>query len=119
MVVECALGVLSSQFYFLMRRMMLSPPMASLCIQAACVLHNYLLKDLDPFVQEVEAKLQKYLKDTCDLNISGLAGVPQMCGFHAGMEARAVRNIFASYFTSREGHVPWQDYFAYVDDLED
>ena len=35
------------------------------------------------------------------------------------MEARAVRNIFASYFTSQEGHVPWQDTYMHVEDLVD
>ena len=85
---------------------MLSPTMASLCVQAAYVLHNFLLCDSDQFVQEIEAKLEKELKDTHDLNVSGLAGVLHMHGFHSSMEARAVRNIFASYFTSKEDHVP-------------
>ncbi len=41
-----------------------------------------------------------------------------MYSYHSGMEARAVRNIFASYFTSKEGHVPWQDEYAHADDLD-
>ncbi len=42
-----------------------------------------------------------------------------MCGYHAGMEARGVRNIFAAYFSSNEGHVPWQDEYVWVQDLDD
>ncbi len=39
--------------------MMLSPPpIATLCVQVAAVLHNFLLKDADPFVQHIEAKTQ-------------------------------------------------------------
>ena len=97
---------------------MLSPAMATMCVQAACVLHNFLLKDTDPFVQEIKAKAQHALKEACAQNISGLSGIPGMCGYHSGMEARAVHNIFATYFTSREGHIPWQDEYARVEDLE-
>ncbi len=61
-----------------MRRMMLSPPMASVCVQAACVLHNFLLKDTDLFVQEMENKAQKALQEARDQNISGLAGVSRI-----------------------------------------
>ncbi len=42
-----------------------------------------------------------------------------MCGYHSGMQAHAVHNIFTAYFPSREGHVPWQDVYAHVDDLQD
>ncbi len=58
MTVECAFGILSSQFRFLLRRMVLSPTMATKVIKAACVLHNYLIRDNDPFVLEGERRLQ-------------------------------------------------------------
>lgn len=83
-----------------MRRMMLSPPMARVCVQAACILHNFLLKDTDHFVQEMENKTQQALQEARGMNVSGLAGVSLVQGYHSGMEARAVRNIFASYFSS-------------------
>ncbi len=54
--IECAFGILSSRFCFLLRRMMLSPQVATICVQAVAVLHNFLLKDVDPFVQQVEAR---------------------------------------------------------------
>ena len=72
MCVECTFGILSSHFQFLQQRMMLSPGMATLCVQAAAVLHNYLIKDADPFVQEMEAKVEAALKEARDLNVSGL-----------------------------------------------
>lgn len=99
--------------------MMLSPEMATKCVQVAAILHNFLFKDSDPFVQEMEGKVENALKETRDLNVSGLRGVPRMRGYYSGIEARAVRNIFASYFSSREGHVPWQDHYACVEDLID
>ncbi len=98
---------------------MLSPAIATTCVQAACILHNFLLQDMerDPFVQDMEARLQKSLKEAWDLNVSGLHGIPRVRGFHSGMEPRAVRNIFTTYFMSKEGCVPWQEQYVHVDDL--
>ena len=98
---------------------MLSPQVATICVQVAAVLHNFLLKDIDPFVQQVEARTQQLLQEARDLNISGLKGIPKMYGYHAGMEARAVHNIFTAYFSSKEGHVPWQVEYTCVQDLHD
>ena len=116
--VECTFRVLLSQFHFLLRRMMLSPEVATICVQAAAVLHNFLIKDSDPFVQNIEAKLEISLQEARDLNVSGLKDIPRICGYHLGMEAWAVRNIFTMYFTSWEGHVPWQDEYSWVADLD-
>ncbi len=93
--------------------------MATTYVQAACVLHNFLLQDADrdPFVQYMEVKSQTALKEAWDLNVSGLQGVPRIHGYHSGMEPHAVRNIFAMYFTSKEGHIPWKDEYACVQDL--
>ncbi len=52
------------------------------------------------------------------MNISGLRNVLQLRGFHTSTDAHGVHNIFAAYFSSKEGHVPWQDKYAHVDDLE-
>ena len=75
MTIECTFGILSSRFRFLLCRMMLSPSMATVCVEATCVLHNFLLKDSDTLVQEIEAKTQQALEEARDLNVSRLAGV--------------------------------------------
>ena len=97
---------------------MLSPQVATICVQAAAVLHNFLMKDSDPFVQHIEAKLEKSLQEARDLNVSGIKGILRMRGYNSGMEAQAVQNIFASYFSSKEGHIPWQDEYVRVEDLD-
>ncbi len=61
MTVECAFGVLSSRFHFLMR-MVLSPNVATSVVKAACVLHNFLVKVNDPLMQYIEAKLNADLE---------------------------------------------------------
>ncbi len=93
--------------------------MATKCVQAACVLHNFLMRDSNPLVLAMENKAEQALKKAWDLNVSGLKGIPKMRGFHSGMELWAVRNIFTTYFCSKEGHIPWQDQYACADDLED
>ncbi len=76
MCVECAFSILASRFRFLLRCMMLSPSMATSCVQAACVLHNFLVKDSDPFMQQMKAKAQAALQEARSQNVSGLPGVP-------------------------------------------
>ena len=65
MCAECTFGILSSRFRFLLQRRILSPAMATTYVQAACVLHNFLLQDADrdPFVQYMEVKSQTALKE--------------------------------------------------------
>ncbi len=63
MCVECTFGILSSRFRFLLQQMMLSPAMATICIQAACVLHNFLVKNSDPFVQQIEVRAHTALQE--------------------------------------------------------
>ncbi len=41
--------------------MTLSPEMASILVRAACVLHNFLMRESDPLVQAVEARLTAQL----------------------------------------------------------
>ncbi len=109
MTVECAFGILSLRFRFLLRRMILSPGTAIKVIKAACVLHNFLTTDSDPFVLDAERKMQAALQEARSLNISGLQNVPRLHGFHSGIDACGVWNIFATYFSSKEGPAPWQD----------
>ena len=119
MTVECAFGILASRFCFLLWRMILSPTTATKVIKAVCVLHNFLIRGNYPFVLDAECKLQTALHEARTLNISGLHNVPRLRGFHTSTDACGVWNIFAAYFSSREGHVPWQDKYTHVDDLVD
>ena len=132
MCIECAFGILTSWFCFLMQCMILSPDMASVIVKAACVLHNYLAKGNDPIVQDMEAKLfaelerdreewrewnyRKHNEHDASVNM-GLHPVPPLPGYHSGREARQVQNLVATYFRSPDGYTPWQDKCAYVTDL--
>ncbi len=66
MVVECAFGVMSSRFCIFMRRMVLSPEVATTVVKAVCALHNFLAKPNDPLVQSYKAKLNADLDKECE-----------------------------------------------------
>ncbi len=110
--------------------MVLSPDIASSLVKAACVLHNFLAKPNDPLVQSMEAKLnaelenerherkeQKFAKKHED--DAGLIPILPLPGYHTGQEARQTCNLFATYFHSAEGYIPWQDKSTCVTDLPD
>ena len=130
MCVECVFGVLSSQFHFLLRHMVLSPDMASVLVKAACMLHNFLVKPNDPLVQAMEVKLNAELEqdrqDCHEWNYRklseddvGLQPVAPLPGYHTSKEAHQSRNLFATYFQSKEGYIPWQDKYSCITDLLD
>ncbi len=43
--------------------MVLSPDVATVLVKAACVLHNYLMRDSDPLVQAMETKIMLQLEE--------------------------------------------------------
>ncbi len=57
--------------------------------------------------------MKKNPKDT------GLLPLPLLPGYHTSFEACQTRNLFAMYFHSKEGYIPWQDKCAHVTDLQD
>ncbi len=130
MCVECTFGVLTTRFHFLMRRMTLSPDVATTLVKAACVLHNYLMRPNDPLVQATEAKLNADLENDreeyCIWNYrkrskddAGLVPIPPLPRYHTGSDAWQTRNLFATYFHSPARYIPWQDKCACVTALQD
>ncbi len=117
MCVECSFRIMSSRFRFLLQHMILSPPTATSTIKAAYVLHNFLVQD--PFVQASVEKMNTQLQAARRQCNCGMLPFPNLPGYHTSTEARQVWNIFATYFCSKEGFVPWQDKAAHISDLKD
>ena len=103
LVVECAFGILSSQWRMYRRVIGVSPSTAESCVKATCILHNYL---------RVTTLRRPQTAPTCvdgqeDVGDGSLRGVARMAANNATREAIRFRGTFSSYF-SQEGAVPWQ-----------
>ncbi|KAL2092787.1 hypothetical protein ACEWY4_012585 [Coilia grayii] len=103
LVVECAFGILSSQWRMYRRVMGVSPTTAETCVKATCILHNFLR------VMTLRTEHRTAGVGYCQPDDVGdcLQGVSRMGTNNATREALRVRDSFASYF-SEEGAVPWQ-----------
>ncbi|KAL2085756.1 hypothetical protein ACEWY4_019076 [Coilia grayii] len=105
LVVECAFGILSSQWRMYKRVMAVSPTTAETCVRATCVLHNFLrvltLRRRQYQNQPYTSSRRPGDPDDC------LRGVSRLGSNNATREALGVRAQFTSYF-SEEGAVPWQ-----------
>ncbi len=66
--------------------------------------------------QEERAEWNYKKKSTDD---AGLVPLPPLPRYHTGLEAQQAQNLFAVYFWSKEGYIPWQDKFARDTDLND
>lgn len=102
LVVECAFGILSSQWRMYRRVMGVSPTTAETCVKATCVLHNYLR--VETLRREQRAPEPHQPADDPD---DCLRRCDRMGSNNATREAMRVRNRFVSYFCE-EGAVPWQ-----------
>ena len=69
--------------------------------------------------EAAEAKLHANIMQTRVQNEKGLHSMRTLPGYHTGMDAMHIHNMFAAYFCSQEGHIPWQDEYAMVTDLEE
>ncbi|KAL2099463.1 hypothetical protein ACEWY4_005943 [Coilia grayii] len=103
LVVECAFGILSSQWRMYRRVIGASPATAEVCVRATCVLHNY-LRVMTLRRKETSAGYRQPGEGGAD---DCLQGVSRMAANNATREALRVRAQFASYF-NQEGAVPWQ-----------
>ena len=104
MCVECSFGILSSRFRFLFWCMTLSLGVATSMIKATCVLHNFLLKDSDPFVQAAVCRMNAKICIACAHGCEfGMLPFPNLPGHHTSTEAWQVQNIFATYSVLRKG----------------
>lgn len=99
MVVENAFGILASRWRIFHHRINLHPKNVDTLVMAACILHNFLLAPREnvQLLEEAE-ELGRHM-----------APVRNMGGNRASREACAVREILATFFTSPEGSVSWQD----------
>ncbi|XP_034064075.1 protein ANTAGONIST OF LIKE HETEROCHROMATIN PROTEIN 1-like [Gymnodraco acuticeps] len=103
LVVECAFGILSSQWRMFRRVITTSPEVAELCVKATCVLHNFLRRKTigrtsrTPIAESTdEAPANPTLRDA-----------PRMGSNNATRRSIQLREVFCSYF-NEEGAVPWQ-----------
>ncbi|KAM3620501.1 uncharacterized protein V6R79_024560 [Siganus canaliculatus] len=98
LVVECAFGVLASQWWLYRRALEVQPDVAEICVKATCVLHNFLrLTTSTPVVRGASTGADMEL----------LPGLGRVAANNSGREAIRVRDTFSSYF-SAEGAVQWQ-----------
>ncbi|CAI5677910.1 unnamed protein product [Oreochromis niloticus] len=99
LVMECAFGILSSQWWLYRYFMELHPEFVENCVKAACVLHN-LLRCLDergaPVVRGVQPAV-----------VEPLQGLGHVAANNSSRVAVLVREKFMAHFSS-EGAVSWQ-----------
>lgn len=94
--VECAFGILSNKWRIFHRPFNVSTDFAVDIVKACCILHNY-VRDRDGYKPE----------DTMTIG-EGIEDVPHGCSVRGGLSANEHRNLFADYFLSDKGAVPWQ-----------
>ena len=95
--VECAFGILTNKWRIFHRPLNVNMDFGISIVKACCVLHNY-VRDRDGFQYD----------DT--LSISGLENIDKdRCTERAGPSLNQYRNLWAEYFVSVEGKLPWQD----------
>ncbi|KAK0154749.1 Protein ALP1-like [Merluccius polli] len=98
LVVECAFGILASQWRLYRRVLEVQQDVAEGCVKATCVLHNFLRKTTPtPAVRSIAPGGV----------VEPLPGLGRVAANNSGREAITVRETFAAYF-SAEGSVQWQ-----------
>ncbi|XP_033978104.1 protein ANTAGONIST OF LIKE HETEROCHROMATIN PROTEIN 1-like [Trematomus bernacchii] len=103
LVVECAFGILSSQWRMFRRVITTSPEVTELCVKATCVLHNFLRR------KTIGRRSRTPLADSTDEATPTLLDAPRMGSNNATRRSIQLRETFSSYF-NEEGAVPWQQY---------
>ena len=98
LVVECAFGILASQWRLYRRALEVQPDVAERCVKATCVLHNFLRKT---------ASTPTGRGSIPGGDVEPLPDLGRIAANYAGREAVRVRETFAAYF-STEGAVQWQ-----------
>ena len=98
MVVECAFGVLSSQWRLYRRQLEVGPEVAEKLVKATCVLHNFLRRNKTSHAASAARE-----DHTCD-GVSTLPRVQNVGSRNPTREAIQVRETYCSYFMA-EGAV--------------
>ncbi|KAL2092988.1 hypothetical protein ACEWY4_010300 [Coilia grayii] len=101
-MVECAFGILASQWRVYRRVLCVSPEVAEGVVKATCMLHNFMRWDTS-----IATALPS--EAATSESSEGLQHAPRLGANNAGREAVAVREKFAQYFMTEAGRVPWQD----------
>jgi len=119
-VSENAFGIMSSIFRVLRKPMLLSPDRATSVTLACVYLHNFLrasktsknsytpqgsLDVNNESGEIIPGSWRTHSESTSYLPLSRI-------GRKSGRDPKAVRDEFATYFTSEHGSIPWQDEYA-------
>ena len=104
-IIENAFGIISQRWRLLNRRIQLKEENVDALIMAICCLHNFLtdVKDYaDTNTLTVDEEGVAIIPEGHVLNMS------QRQGYHSAREALQTRELYKTYFNSRQGEVPWQ-----------
>ncbi|XP_069618718.1 uncharacterized protein [Ranitomeya imitator] len=91
--VNCTFGILSSKWRVFLRALQLDVNVVESIIKACCILHNYLRLHEAVDVKETMPSMERVTERVNEM---------------PDMSALQVRDMFADYFMSPEGAVPWQ-----------
>ena len=115
-MVESSFGILALRFRVLLKPIYLNPEKTPLVVQAAVVLHNYLLEN-SPRTYAPPGTVNQEDKDG---NVAigfwreendpagTLFNISRQSSNHHSMSARDIRKEFCEYFLSQRGAVSWQ-----------
>ncbi|KAL2083789.1 hypothetical protein ACEWY4_021562 [Coilia grayii] len=95
-MVECAFGILASQWRVYRRVLCVSPEVAEGVVKATCMLHNFMRWDTS-----IATALPS--EAATSESSEGLQHTPRLGANNAGREAVAVREKFAQYFMTEAG----------------
>ncbi|KAL2099423.1 hypothetical protein ACEWY4_005903 [Coilia grayii] len=98
-IVECAFGILATQWRVYRRVLCVSPEVAESIVKATCILQNFMRWDNDTIPTSAP---------TAEPSL-GLLSTPRLGSNSATRDAVAVREAFAAYFSSPAGRVHWQE----------
>ncbi|XP_039454538.1 protein ANTAGONIST OF LIKE HETEROCHROMATIN PROTEIN 1-like, partial [Oreochromis aureus] len=99
MIVECAFGILSSQWRLYWCSMELHPEIAEKCVKATCVLHN--------FLHCLDERSAPAVRGVAPAVVEPLQGLGRVAANNSSREAVLVREKFMAHFLA-EGAVSWQ-----------
>ncbi|KAL2089227.1 hypothetical protein ACEWY4_016126 [Coilia grayii] len=101
-MVECAFGILASQWRVYRKSLGVSPETAEKVVKATCILHNY----IRGHSEEEDPSTLSFMPPESS---PGMQCVGQVGSNRASQEALAVRDRFTSYFSSPIGRASWQN----------
>ena len=118
-VIENTFGILATRWRIFRRQIIAKPDLVVKIVQATCVLHNYLQKANNEQPQYANTYCPGDLVDIYNSDGSVIPGswreeghgnlLPRTVHVNRySQEAADVRELFANYFLSSEGAVPWQ-----------